>query len=397
MSDLFHGAGTATVAEPPSRAGRRNNPAQRRRRRQRRVRSILIVVVTAALVVGAGFLVKDSVASMFSSDEPEQITDYAGPATGEVEVDVKQGASGAAIGQLLVQEGVVATQQAFTEAIKSYTQTYGAEPNLQYGTYRLSLEMPAAEALTAMLDSANRIQNGVTIREGLLTDETFAKIASVTSISMEELEALQEDPEGLGLPKSAEGNLDGWLAPATYPFTDDTTAEELLSKMISKQISDLDGLGVAKQDRQDVLVKASLVEAEAPAQERAKVAQVIENRLEKDMRLEFDSTIHFLEGRNPNVTTTAEQREIDSPYNTYKYTGLPPGPIANPGLTAIEAVLEPEPGDWLFFVTVDGHTGETKFADTYPEHLMNVEEFRQWLRDNPAEEDEDDAAAEGSE
>ncbi len=382
MSDLFHGAGPETTPEPQSRAAQRSKPAQRRRRRQRRIRSIIIVLVTAALVVGAGYFVKDIVGSFFSSDKPVAVTDFPGPGSGEVEIEVPQGASGGAIARSLVDGGVIATQKAFTDAMRAYAKENGSEPNLQYGTYQLSKKMPASAALAAMLDKANRKQSGVTIREGLLKEQTFEKITSVTSITMEDIEAALEDPEALGLPKAANGDVEGWLAPATYPFTDDTTAEDLLGRMIAQQISLLDELGVAESDQMEVLTKASLVDAEAPAEERGKVAQVIENRLAIDKALEFDSTIHFLAGRNPNVTTTAEQRAIDSPYNTYKYAGLPPGPIANPGKTAIEAVLNPEPGDWLFFVTIDGDTGETKFADTFPEHQVNVEDFRAWARAN---------------
>ena len=394
MSDLFHGAAPVGTSEPRSRSARRNNPGQRRRRRQRRIRSILIVLLTAALVVGAGFLVKDFVGSFFDSGEQE-ITDYPGPGTGEVEVEIKQGASGAAIGQALVDNGVIATQAAFTDALKSYTTTYGADPNLQYGTYKLQLEMPAADALLAMLDSANRIQNGVTIREGLRTDETIERLVSVTSISVEDFEEALKDTDALGLPEAADGNVEGWFAPATYPYTDDTTAEDLLSRMIAKQVSDLDGLGVAAKDRQEVLIKASIVESEAPADARAKVAQVIENRLAIDMSLEMDSTVHYYDGRSENATTSAEARRSDNPYNTYRFPGLPPGPISNPGKAAIEATLSPEPGDWLFFVTVNTNTGETKFAKTYPEHQLNQAEWQQFLRDEA--ERRKKAESEGSE
>lgn len=399
MSDLFSSTHQGAHVSTESRASRRtsahHHSAHRKQRRRRRWRAALVILVTAALVVGAGYLVRDTFESLFGNgDAEETVTDFPGPGTGEVEVVIPRGASGAAIGQTLVDEGVVATQEAFVDAIADYRATYG-EPNLQYGTYSLQLEMSAADALLAMLDSANLVQNGVTVREGLNTNETIARLSSVTTIPVADFEAALEDTGALGLPESANGDVEGWLAPATYPYDDSTTAAQLLTTMIAKQISDLGALGVAEEDYMTVLTKASLVEKEAPADARAKVARVIENRLAIGQNLEFDSTIHFLVGGSADASTTAEQRATDSPYNTYRYAGLPPGPIANPGRAAIEAVMSPEEGDWLFFVTVNPLTGETKFARTYEEHLVNVAEYQQFLRDNATSDATEEDGGEG--
>ena len=110
----------------------------------------------------------------------------------------------------------------------------------------------------------------------------------------------------------------------------------------------------------------------------AKVARVIYNRLseagETDFKLQLDATVNYAHGENLGATTTAEERQIDSPYNTYRYPGLPPGPISAPGEEAIEAATHPADGPWFFFVTVNLRTGETKFAETFAEHQVNVEE-----------------------
>ena len=394
MSDLFSSPeqpnverrAAAPAAAPMTRAQSRNNPVARRRRRARRIRTTIIVVVTLALVGGAGFFVMKTVPGFFAKDSVSE--DFAGPGAGEVQVQIAKGASGAAIGAALAEAGVIKTQAAFTQAIKDYTSANGSEPNLQYGTYNLMKEMSAAGALSAMLDKSNLVQDGVTVREGLTIAATVERLASVTAIPAADFEKALENPEALGLPAEADGNVEGWLAPARYPFTNDSTAEQILSTMIAKQVSDLNELGVSLKDANTVLTKASLVEAEAPADGRGKVARVIENRLDTDEALRFDSTIHYIAGeRTSNATTTAEQRQVDSPYNTYKYTGLPPAPINSPGRASIEAVLEPEEGPWLFFVTTNPTTHETCYSITFAEHQVCVAQYQEWLRDNPVTSD----------
>jgi UPF0755 protein len=134
----------------------------------------------------------------------------------------------------------------------------------------------------------------------------------------------------------------------------------------------------------EVLTIASLVQAESKLPvDMPKIARVLYNRLEKGMRLQLDTTVLYANGGKKGLTTTAAQRAIDSPYNTYKVDGLPAGPIDSPGQEAIEAALNPAVGPWLFFVAVNPDTGETKYAVTPEEHARNVEEFRAWLRAHP--------------
>ena len=116
--------------------------------------------------------------------------------------------------------------------------------------------------------------------------------------------------------------------------------------------------------------------------------KVIDNRLANQLRnggrLQLDSTVGYAVGRR-TLTTTATERNVNSPYNTYRYGGLPPGPIDSPGKAAIQAALSPADGPWLYFVTVDPSTGETKFATTSAEHQRNVAEFQAWCRNNPGQ------------
>jgi len=124
---------------------------------------------------------------------------------------------------------------------------------------------------------------------------------------------------------------------------------------------------------------ASIIEREVSRDEdRPKVARVIYNRLARGMRLEMDSTVHYIVNESGKVFTSAEQRNIDSPYNTYLKKGLPPGPISAPGRKSLEAAVNPAEGDWLFFVAVNLDTGETEFNSDLNGHNASRDKLNQW-------------------
>jgi len=133
----------------------------------------------------------------------------------------------------------------------------------------------------------------------------------------------------------------------------------------------------------EVVTVASIVEREVNKdQYRAKVARVLYNRLDKGMKLGLDSTVIYAEKLKTN-TTTPKDRRSRSRYNTYRYKGLPPGPIGAPGKAALQAAANPEKGKWLYFVTVDFDTGETKFARTEAGFFKLQKEFQAWCQANP--------------
>ncbi len=174
----------------------------------------------------------------------------------------------------------------------------------------------------------------------------------------------------LDLPAEAKGNPEGYLFPATYPLRKDTTPESLLSYMVKTSGQRLTADGITQYR---TVVIASIVQAEADRpSDMGKVARVIDNRLTRNMPLQMDSTINYALGRSTLHTTHADTR-TNSPYNTYKFEGLPPTPIANPGADALKAAAAPPAGDWLYFVTVK--PGDTRFTADYQEHLRNVREF----------------------
>jgi UPF0755 protein len=212
---------------------------------------------------------------------------------------------------------------------------------------------------------------------------TLAQLAETTGTPPADWEAAAANPAALGLPPYANGQLEGFLFPATYDVEPGTTPADLLGQMVQRSVQALDGLQIPAELRLTVLTKASIVQAEASSTEdMAMVARVLENRLADGMPLQLDTTVNYANGKG-GITTTPEDRANPSPYNTYVHAGLPPGPISNPGEDALRAVLNPTPGDWRYFVVVDPDTGDTRFAVTAAEHQQNVLLFQPWRRDHP--------------
>jgi UPF0755 protein len=362
---------------PQARRSRRRHDKELRRRRRRRSGKRGVVLLVALLVVGGGLLAAYTVLRPWVA-ELTASNDWTGQGTGSVEVVVNPGDSGRAIGKTLADAGVVKTSDAFVDAAASEPKAASIQP----GTYTLRSHMSGAAALQLMLDPSSRTAERVLVREGLTAKEIAGVLSKATEQPLAEYTAALKDAEALGLPAAAKGNPEGWLFPDTYEFDTNASPADQLAKMVAQMRKVLDELGVSSGQAQTVLTKASIVQAEgARPEDFGKIARVIENRLDAGMRLQMDSTVHYVVGKD-RVTTTKEERATDSPYNTYAVTGLPPGPIGSPGKAAIQAALKPTPGDWMYFVAVNPTTGETKFAVTKAEHDANVKEFQQWCRDN---------------
>ena len=372
-----------TLADLPSaestRSARRAEGRDRQRRRRRRRLRAAVATLLALLVVGAGVVLaseqlRDIVATLTEPD------DFEGRGTGEVQVRVMTGDSGRAIGETLAAAGVVKTAGAFAAAAAADPDAASIQP----GTYALREGMSSAAALELLLDSESLRNYTVTIPEGFTAERALERIAAAPTTTVEALIAAAADP-AVGLPPEAGGQLEGYLFPATYDFPLEVTEVEVLARMVQRSGEALDAAQVSPEQRRTVLTKASLIQAEAGSTEdMGKVSRVIDNRLAQGRLLQFDTTVNYATDKS-GLTTTDEDRNTDSPYNTYRYPGLPAGPINNPGDDAIAAALAPEEGPWLFFVVVDPDTGETRFAETEQEHAANVELFRAWLRENPQE------------
>ena len=369
-----------------ARSRQHGRPPRQHDEGSRASRFIVPLVALALLVglgVGAYVILKPIVTGALSSS----VEDYPGPGSGEVTVTVTAGESGTDIARSLVDAGVIASTAAFVEASNADPAAAAA---IQPGDYTLLKEMKASDALAALNDPDNRyLGEPVTIREGLWKAEVFAALSEATGIPVEDYEAAAEDAEAIGLPDQADGNVEGWLFPATYTLRPDASAADHLAVLVDEAKAQLADAGVPEDEWQRTLTVASIVEGEARADvDLGKVARVVENRLADPAgptvgRLEMDSTVNYALQKRGNLTRTEFEEAKSHPYDTYVIQGLPPGPIGSPGRAAIDAAANPTEGPWFFFVTVNLDTGETLFAETFAEHQANDRLRVQWCEDNP--------------
>lgn len=357
----------------PSGSRMQQRRSRRRRRRQRRkgyVATLFALAIIFAVLGGAGYYGYNWVREVMIPK------DYTGEGTGEVVIEIAEGATASEVAQTLEDQGVVASARAFINAVGAA----GKSSSLQPGQYTLRKGMSAESAL-AMLDPKNRVLNRVTIREGLRLSKIFEELSTATGRPVSEFrKAARED---IGLPPYANGKLEGYAFPATYEISPKQTPKQILAKMVERftqTANRIDLEGRAKQlgfTPRQIMIIASIVQAESGSiEDMPKVARVIYNRLASNpqMPLAMDSTVMYGLGKY-GIAATHADLQSNSRYNTYKYLGLPPGPISNPGDHAIEAALNPADGNWLYFVTVDPKRGITKFTDSDVEHQKLVEEF----------------------
>jgi UPF0755 protein len=337
--------------------------------RKTRVGLVLLVVVGLAAAVSWGAIV----ALQRWTGGP---ADYPGPGSGQVVIQVAAGDTASDIAQTLVADDVVASSEAFVSAARSDDRSLGIEP----GFYQLRRKMSGKQALQLMLDPASRVETSVTIPEGLRLGQTIDRLVEATDITRAEFESVLSSPKSLRLPVYAHGSAEGFLFPATYTFDPNASAKEMLRAMV-------DRYAVAEQDLdlkrraakvglspRDAVIVASLVQAEVAELDFGKAARVVYNRLAAGMPLQFDSTVNYALGSD-DLTLTNDQLGVDSPYNTYVNSGLPPGPINSPGEAALEAALNPPPGDWLYFVAVAPGSSATRFTADYGEFLQFKNDF----------------------
>ncbi|MDX2375377.1 endolytic transglycosylase MltG [Microbacterium sp. LRZ72] len=364
-------------------------PTPTEKRRNRRVGGWIalgVVVVLLGGIAGAGAWVwgsyEDQIRSVMGWEEP---ADYEpGMAEGEALVTIVEGDTGPTISETLHSAGVTRTSGAFYEHLLELDTV----PTFYPGVYRLQEQMTSADALAALEDPENKLENSALIREGLTVEQTLPLVADGVGIPIEDLEAAISDPSDYGVEADS---LEGWLFPAMYTFDPEVTAEQVIQRMVDRTIESLEAAGVPAEDRQEILTIASIIQREARFEDDFyRVSRVIQNRLEPDNvetngLLQMDSTAQYGYGEmhDGTVSSTAEALEDDNPWNTYVHPGLPVGPIANPGDLAIDAAMNPVDGPWLYFVTVNLDTGETVFTETNAEHQRAVEQWQQWCADNP--------------
>ena len=357
----------------------------RARRRKRRNRSLVAVTISILVLAVAAWFVTPIVRDIIRSSTAATVTDY--PAGGDgtpVTVTIPEGATGGQMGKILEEAGVIHTASTFTAAFNENLRSSRIQP----GTYRLRTKMSSAEAVNALLDPVNRADSSVTIPEGFHADQVYERLAKQLDVDVEDVRQAAIGGD-IGLPAEAKGQPEGWFAAQTYSFAPDTAPRDALAQMVSQTVANLESLKVPKDQWQAVLTKASIVEREVPPEYYGQVARVIDNRLKDTSgptvgRLQMDSTVLYGLGKRGGVPSRDEVQK-DTPYNTYIHAGLPPTPIGAPSKDAIEAVLNPPEGDWIYFVTINLDSGETLFTGDYEEHKKNIQKLRDWREANPSE------------
>ncbi len=302
--------------------------------------ALLLVIVVAAGLRQAWFFWVDGV-----------------PADGPTEIVVEEGTGFSALADQLEEDDLV--RSAFWFKVLAYL--HGAASDLKAGSYVIETGASYANLINLLVDGTVGDDLSVTIPEGYTEDQIAELVVERFAITRAEWDAV--------------GNgMEGYLFPDTYRFFVDATAQDIVAEM--RALFDQKVEGLAPPDgyvEKDLVTIASIIEREVQVDaDMALVADIIYKRLDAGMPLQMDSTVNYFTGKDTPSISFAD-RDIDHPYNTYLYAGLPPGPISNPGLNALKAAANPEANDYYYFLT--DADGAVHYAETYEQHLANKAQY----------------------
>jgi UPF0755 protein len=312
----------------------------------------LLVVIILILVVSAGvfFWWNNGLTAVNKNDKSQKF------------FVIPKGTPIRTVGNELKAQGLIRDPVVFFLYIKRNN----LDRNIQAGSYKLSPSMDLSKIMDTL--GHGTIDIWVTIPEGLRSEE-IAKILeeNIPTYQNSWVESLK--------------NEEGFLFPDTYLIPKDATIDSVITIFENNFYQKISSLGLTKDSAglKRTIIIASLVEREAKfADDRPNVSSVIENRLNDGMPLQIDATVQYAVGYNPISKKwwsepTASQLKISSLYNTYENSGLPPGPICNPGLSAIDAAVNPADTDYIFYV--NDATGRLHFAKTNLEHNKNIQKY----------------------
>lgn len=297
----------------------------------------------------------------------------------EVSIEVMPGESGSEIAIKLERAGVVKSSLAFFRVAVSDPRSQRIAP----GEHLLQTQIPATKALDQLLDP-KRMPNLIVVRDGARWNEIreslinfgLSEVAiskAVNEVALPERFVVDEKKRNVPINL----RLEGFLYPAQYSFNKEDSAQVILQKMVDRfaaATSEVNWRASNDLLAYDRVVIASLIQGEGTPDVFGKVSRVIYNRLNIGMPLQFDSTVHYALNLRGDIRLSLAETKVPSRYNTYLNRGLPPTAIGSPTISAIQASLNPTPGDWLYFVTVK--PGETRFTASYDEFLDWKAEYR---------------------
>ena len=326
--------------------------------RKKRALSVVLAVVILVLLI--------NIIASFSSYKTITVT-------------INEGASSTKIAQILKDEGVISSKTWFLARL----QLSKYRGKLQYGTFKFDSNASIGEIIeTLATKGAKKNTVTLTIPEGYSVERIKARVVKMglcTDSEFEEALNSKYDYDFLKAVPSKKGinySLQGFLYPSTYEFYADSSATDIIKTMLSEFEKRVTALGIPNDKLYSVITKASMIEREAKIKSECPIiAGVIENRLKQNMPLQLDATVVYAisDGMYDVERVFYKDLEISSRYNTYKYEGLPIGPICSPGLVAIEAAYNPSKHDYLYYHTdTEKNDGSHIFTRTYSEHTRTM-------------------------
>jgi UPF0755 protein len=324
---------------------------------------LLVVAVLAAIYV---------VYAAATGGEPEP--------TGPAKIEVVKGDTLSSVAEKLEQAGVIPS--AFMFKMEARVGGYGTEIKTGEYTFARGAESEVILQKLTAGDAAPTLE--VTIPEGLSLEETAQEVAGQSGVSAAEFEAAAKRTDyGYGfLEDPAIKTTEGFLFPKQYEFEKGTKASQMVTRMLEQYLMETQTLDISSARERlnlseyELVIVASLIEKEAAGpEERPLVASVIYNRIRKDMPLQIDASIHYALDKQGEELSLADLK-VNSPYNTYENTGLPPGPICSPSRQSLEAAINPADTDYLYYVLKAN--GEEHFFTS------NYDEFLEWKQKRDA-------------
>jgi UPF0755 protein len=283
-----------------------------------------------------------------------------GKAGAEIEFLIEDGELGSSIATNLESQGVIKSAVKFVEEFTKDPKAQG----ISAGSHSIETNIPAKTAIAQLLDP-KRLNNLLVVKEGSSLSDVLGLLRSNEHIS--KTDTSYASVKSL-FPKSTK-SLEGSLFPARYSFEDNISIANALNLMVAKANTEYEKTGLfagyEKYKPFDLLIIASMVQIEGDPATFSRVARVIYNRLKIGMPLQLNATLQYATNSRGKIMLSNKATKLNSPYNTYKYLGLPPTPISNPSLDAIEATLKPASGDWLYFITVAPR--DTRFTKDFAE------------------------------
>ncbi|MBO5060456.1 MAG: endolytic transglycosylase MltG [Clostridia bacterium] len=338
------------------------NRMKQRYAKRKKQRSRILIIVAAVIAV---IVVINAVISQFNNKT--------------VAITIKEGTSSTQIARILKDEGIINSRLWFL--LRLSLSEYSGK--LQYGTFKIDTNDSIGEIIEILATKgAKKNTVTLTIPEGYSVERIKARVTELGLCTDTEFEnALNNDYDYSFLKsvpndKAINYRLQGFLYPSTYEFYSDASAETVITAMLDEFEKQVSSLGISESSLYEVVTKASMIEREAKiASERPIIAGVIENRLKQNMLLQLDATVVYAisDGMYNVDRVYYKNLETDSKYNTYKYKGLPVGPICCPGIASIKAASNPSRHNYLYYHTDTAkNDGSHIFTETYEEHKSTM-------------------------